>query len=447
MKFTSLISWQIFILLFTTSLFAQKESANWPQFRGPNATGISENSNLPVTWNVDTGENIKWKAEVAGLGFSCPVIWEDRLFLTTAISGLEDPEVKVGLYGDIDPVDDETVHTFKVLCYDKNNGKLLWEHTSHTGVPRVKRHPKASHANSTIATDGKYLIAFFGSEGLYCYDLNGELIWEKDLGLLRSNFFAVPEAEWGFASSPVIHKDRIIVQCDVEKNSFLASFDLATGKESWRTSRDDYPGWSTPTVHTSGGKTQIVVNGFKHMGGYDFETGKEIWKMSGAGDIPVPTPVVAHDLIFLNSAHGPLSPIFAVKLTANGDISLADKATSNDHIVWSIKKGGAYMQTPLVYGDYLYNLRGNGSLRCFEAKTGKEIYKASLKNPFSASGVAGGNHIYFSSERGKVFVIQAGPEFKLLAENDMKAICMATPAISGDVMYIRTHHYLYAIGE
>ena len=445
MKYLSFIL--LCILILSLNIFAQSGTTNWPQFRGPQARGISENSSLPTTWDVETNNNIKWKTNVPGLGFSCPVIWENKLFLTTAISGLEDPEVKVGLYGDIEPVEDETIHTWKVLCYDKSSGELIWEQTAHTGVPKVKRHPKSTHANSTIATDGKYVIAFFGSEGLYCYDLDGKLIWKKDLGVLRSNFFLAPEAEWGFASSPVIHKDRVIVQCDVEKNSFLASFELPSGKEIWRTPRDEYPTWSTPTIHTFDGKTQIIVNGYKHMGGYDFDTGKEIWQMSGGGDIPVPTPVVAHNLIFMNSAHGPVSPIYAVKPTANGDITLEENATSNDHIVWSIKKGGAYMQTPLIYSDFLYNLRGNGSLKCFEAKTGKEIYKESLKAPFSASGVAAGNQIYFSSENGKVFVVKAGPEYKILAENDMKDIIMATPAISGDVIYIRTQHYLYAIGE
>jgi len=435
------------ISLITVSLFAQSESTNWPQFRGPSARGIAEDSSPPVNWDVEKGQNIKWKTKVPGLGFSCPVIWGNRVYLTTAISGLEDPEVKVGLYGSIDPVDDKTIHTWKVLCYDINSGKLLWDQTSCTGVPKVKRHPKSTHANPTIATDGKYSIAFFGSEGLYCYDLDGKLIWKKDLGVLRSNFFVAPEAEWGFASSPVIHKNRVIVQCDVEKNSFIAAFEIKSGKEIWRTSRDEVPTWSTPTVHTFDGKTQIIVNGYKHMGGYQFEDGREIWKLSGGGDIPVPTPIVAHDLIFINNAHGKLSPIYAIKSSAEGDISLADDNTSNDHIVWSIRKGGAYMQTPLVYGDYLYNLRGNGALRCYEAKTGKEIYKESLKNSFSASGVAAGNQIYFSGERGKIFVIKAGPDFELLAENDMKDIIMATPAISGDVIYVRTNNYLYAIGE
>jgi len=445
-KSSSLIM-TLFYSIISISLFAQTESTNWPQFRGASARGIAENSSPPVTWDLEKGENINWKTVVPGLGFSTPVIWENKIFLTTAISGLEDPEMKVGLYGDIDPVEDETIHTFKVLCYNKNNGELLWEQTSCTGVPKVKRHPKSTHANPTIATNGKVVIAFFGSEGLYCYDLDGKLIWKKDLGLLDSGFFMVPEAQWGFASSPVIYRDRVIVQCDVQKNSFIAALDINSGQEIWRTSRDEVPTWSTPAVHTFEGKTQIIVNGYKHIGGYDFDSGKEIWKMSGGGDIPVPTPVIAHDLIFINSAHGKLSPIYAIKPSAKGDISLAEDATSNENIVWSIKKGGAYMQSPLVYGDYLYNLRGNGSLKCFEAKTGKEVYKESLKAPFSASAVAAGNKIYCSSERGKIFVVKAGKDFKLLAENDMLDICMATPAISGDTIYFRTQSYLIAIAD
>jgi len=318
MKKFNIFKWIFAFSLISMSLFAQTETTNWPQFRGSFARGIAETSSLPVTWDVEKGKNVKWKTEVPGLGFSSPVIWGDCIFLTTAISGLEDPELKVGLYGDIDPVEDETVHTWKILCYDKNSGELLWEQTACTGVPKVKRHPKSTHANPTIATDGKYVIAFFGSEGLYCYDHDGKLIWKTDLGVLRSNFFVAPEAEWGFASSPVIHKDRAIVQCDVQDNSFLAAFDISSGKEIWRTSRDEYPTWSTPTIHTFNGKTQIIVNGYKHMGGYDFENGKEIWKMAGGGDIPVPTPVVAHDLIFINNAHGKLSPIYAIKSSAKG---------------------------------------------------------------------------------------------------------------------------------
>ncbi|MFH2041596.1 MAG: PQQ-binding-like beta-propeller repeat protein, partial [Acidobacteriota bacterium] len=240
---------------------------------------------------------------------------------------------------------------------------------------------------------------------------------------------------------------RVIVQVDVLKDSFLASFDVATGKEIWKTAREDYPTWGTPTVYAGKDRTQIIVNGFKHTGGYDFGSGEEIWKIAGAGDIPVPTPVVAHGLVFINSAHGPQSPIFVVRLDAEGDISLQGTETSNDSIVWSIRRGGSYIQTPLIYGDYLYNLRGNGALTCYEARTGEVVYekKVGNMNSFSASGVAADGKLYFASEQGVIFVVKAGPEFEVLGENDMKDICMATPAISEGFLFVRTHHFLAAI--
>lgn len=427
----------------------EKKGVNWPSFRGQNARGISENFSTPVSWDIDNSKNIKWKTPIPGLGHSSPIIWEDRIFVTTAISGKENPELKVGLYGNIKPVDDETVHLWKVYCLDKNSGKILWEQTAHTGIPKIKRHPKSTHANPTPATDGKHVVVFFGSEGLYCYDMNGKLIWKKDFGILDSTFFLVPSAQWGFASSPVIHEGVVVVQCDVLKNSFLGAFDIKTGKEIWRTPRDEYPTWSTPTIHVGKQKIQIIVNGFKHIGGYDFKTGKELWKISGGGDIPVPTPVVAHDLIFINSAHGRMSPIYAIKLNSKGDISLKDKNTSNEYIVWSIRRGGAYMQTPLIYGEYLYNLRGNGSLECYRAKTGELIYreKSGRMASFSASGIAADGKLYFSSEEGEIFVVKAGPDFEILSVNSMNDICMATPATSEGTLFFRTHHYLVAVSD
>jgi len=450
MKFKSNLYFAILVLLLLSfSISAQeKTGVNWPSFRGVNASGIAEGFSTPVSWNLEDSKNIKWKVKTLGLGFSSPVIWGDKLFITTAISGLENPELKVGLYGSIEPVEDDTEHTWKVFCIDKKTGKIIWEKTSFVGVPKVKRHPKSTHANSSAATDGKYVVVFFGSEGLYCYDINGKLIWEKDFGVLDSGFFMVKNAQWGFASSPIIHEDKVVVQCDVQENSFIAAFDLKTGKEIWRTSRDEYPGWSTPTILKHWNKTQIVVNGFKHIGGYDFETGKEIWKMHGGGDIPVPTPVIAHNLIFINSAHGRMAPIYAIKPGAKGDITLEDE-TSNDYIVWSIRRGGAYMQTPVVYGDYLFNLRGNGSLTCFEAKTGEKVYTESVgeMDSFSASGVGADGKLYFPSEKGNVYVVKAGPEFELLSINEMNDICMASPAISEGVFFVRTHNYLVAVSD
>lgn len=441
----------LFIIYLVGNLSAgdinKKDNINWPGFRGLNADGTAEHYPTPVSWDIDKSINIKWKTAIPGLGHSSPVIWENRIFITTAVCDKAEPELKVGLYGDIESADDQIVHEWKVYCIDKNTGKILWEKTAHKGVPRVKRHPKSSHANSTPATDGKYVAAFFGSEGIYCYDMTGQLTWKKDFGVLDAAFFRVPSAQWGFASSPVIHKGVVVVQCDVLQNSFIAALDIKTGKQIWKTARDEYPTWSTPTIYDDGGQEpRVFVNGYKHIGGYDFKTGKEVWKMKGGGDIPVPTPVVAHGLIFINSAHGMMSPIYAVKLSAKGDITLKDMETTNESIAWSVKRGGAYMQTPLIYGDYLYNLQINGSLSCYKATTGESVYKENLGNmdSFSASGVAADGKLYFAGESGEIYVVKAGAAFKLLAVNSFKDTCMATPAISQGVLFFRTRHYLIA---
>lgn len=440
----------IVAILVSNILFAQDNSKfNWPSFRGSSASGVMDDAQLPTDWNVKEGENIKRKTPIPGLGHSCPVIWDDYLFVTTAISGNETEYLKVGLYGNIDPVEDSTVHQFKVFCLDKNTGEIIWERLAHEGVPGTKRHTKASHANPTPATDGKHLLAFFGSDGLYCYDFEGNLLWSKNLGKLNTGPYTDPDVEWGFASSPIIYKDKLIVQCDFLGDSFLASFDVRTGKEIWRSARDEISSWCTPTVIEVGSKTQVIVNGYQHIGAYDFDTGKEIWWMHGGGDAPVPTPVFAHNMIFINSAHGRQSPIYAIKPNAKGDVTLGLDETSNEFIAWSIKRGGAYMTTSLIYGDYLYNLKNNGLLSCFKARTGELQYKEALRpgGGISASGVASDGKLFFTSELGDVFVVKAGPVYKLLAKNPLDDICMSTPAISIGTLYFRTQHYVLAVAQ
>lgn len=420
----------------------------WPSFRGPRGLGYIENARTPVSWNADSAVNIRWKTEIPGLGHSAPVIWGDYLFVTTAKNMHSDESLKVGLYGDIDEADDNAEHEFKVYCLNKKSGKIIWEQVAHRGVPKSKRHTKASQANCTPATDGKYLVVHFGSEGLYCYDLQGKLIWKKDVGILNPGPYSDPGVEWGYSSSPIIFNKSIIVQCDVFNNAYIASLDLKTGEEIWRTSRtDEVSTWCTPAIYTDKGKTMVVANGFRHMAGYDFETGKQIWNLSNGGDAPAPTPVFVNDLIYLNSAHGKFSPVFAVRPDAEGDITLEPDSTSNKYIAWSIKRGGAYMQTPLIYRGFLYNLQVNGAFTCLDAITGEVKYRESLKDAFTASGVAADGKLYFASERGIVYVVQAGPEFKLLAENPLSDVCMASPAISGNTIYFRTQHYLIAVGQ
>jgi outer membrane protein assembly factor BamB len=427
-----------------------KPGVDWPQFRGIAAAGVADSHPLPIRWNVAAGEHVRWNVAVAGLAHSSPIVWGDQICLTTAVAIGKEEALKVGLYGDIAPVDDATPLRWEVHCFDKKSGAKRWSAVAHQGVPRIKRHPKSTHANSTLATDGRHLIAMFGSEGLFAYDLKGKLIWKKDLGVLESGFFQVPTATWGFASSPVIHDGLVIVQADVLKGSFLAAFDVATGKEIWRTERSDYPTWSTPAVHVVNGRAQIIVNGFKHVGGYDLRTGKEIWRMKGGGDIPVPTPILRRDLVFITNAHGPAAPIFAVRTSATGDISLAPGASTNDYIVWSQQREGGYMQTPLVYRDALYVCRDNGVLSVFEADTGKRLYQQRLadgRTGFSASAVAGDGKLYYTSEEGSVFVIKAGPVFEQLAENVLGETAMATPAISEGTIFFRTRTRLVAIGN
>lgn len=439
------------LVLGTISLQASEpDGINWPAFRGPNASGVAPKFSTPTIWNVETSQNLKWKTPIPGLGHSSPIIWGDKVFVTTAVSGKADDYLRVGLYGDIAPVEDTAAHKWVVYCLDKKSGKILWERVAHKGVPKIKRHTKATHANSTPATDGKHLVAFFGSEGLYCFDFSGNLIWQKDLGVLESSYFRAPGAQWGFGSSPVIYNDLVIVQCDVMQNSFLAAFNIKDGSEVWRTSRDEVPTWSTPNVHSGGGRTQIIVNGFRHIGGYDLATGKELWKLSGSGDIPVPTPVLGDGLVYLTNAHGGGAPIYAIRLNAVGNITLADTATSNEYIVWSDARNGNYMQTPLVYGDYLYTCKDGGVLTCYDAKTGKRFYRERLgtgKSGFTASPVAADGKLYHANEDGDVFVIQIGPEYKELAVNPMGEICMATPAISEGVLFFRTRGHLVAISE
>ena len=423
------------------------DHSNWPSFRGQNSAGVAEGYPTSTVWNLEKSERIHWKVPIPGLAHSSPIIWGESIFLTTTI-GEDDRTLRVGLYGDIKPVQDDSVRRWIVYRLEKKSGKIIWAKTAHTGVPKIKRHPKSTHANPTPATDGEHVIVLFGSEGLYCYDFSGSLLWKKDLGLLDSGFFVVPEAQWGFASSPIIFDNKVFVQCDVQDGSFLAAFDIEDGAEVWRTAREEVPTWCTPTIHTSERGSFLLVNGWKHIGGYDASTGKEIWKLRGGGDIPVPTPIVAHGLVFITNAHGPLSPIYAIRLGATGDISLEANATSNDHVVWSIKRGGAYMQTPLVYGDYLYSCRDNGVLSCFRARTGDLLYQERLgkgSGGFSASPVAADGKLYFSSETGDVYVVRAGPDFKLLAVNSFNEVVMATPAISEGNLYFRTRNHLIAI--
>ena len=444
----------VFALALATAAIARpQESApdldpaesSWPSFHGRFGRGRAEGHRTRVEWDVGTGDHIAWTTEIPGLSHASPVVFGDRVFVNTAVrkDGGDEP-LKVGLYGDIASVEDESAYELRLLCVSRTDGAVLWSRTAWTGVPAVKRHPKSSHAASTPATDGEYVATFYGTEGLYVFTVDGELVWEQEFGLLDSGFFRVPTAQWGFASSPVIHDGRVYVQCDVQKDSFVAAFDVETGEEIWRTERDDVPAWSTPTVHVTDARRQLVVNGWKHGGGYDLDTGAELWRIASSGDIPVPTPVAAHGLLFLTSAHGGPARILAIAEDVEGELELE---ADGERLVWMNRRFGAYMQTPIVYGDELYVCRDNGVITCWNARTGENHYRSRLSAGvgYSASGVAADGKLYYVSEEGDVHVVRAGTEFELLAINPLGETCMASPAVSQGMLLFRGRTTLVAI--
>jgi outer membrane protein assembly factor BamB len=420
--------------------------ANWPQFRGPYASGVADGQEPPITFDVKEGTNVLWKTPIPGLGHSCPVIWGDRVFLTSAVGG--NTSILTGNYGNPASVKDESKHTFQVVCLDRLAGKILWTRTVFEGVPKIKRHLKGSHANCTPATDGKRVVTCFGSEGMYCHDMDGNLLWKRDLGTLDSSFALEQEYEWGFAASPIIHEDRVILQADLSRDSFIAAYSLADGSQLWTTPRDEIPSWSTPTIWRNAKRTEIVTNASQFARGYDPTSGKELWRLDKKSEATVPTPVVTQDLAFVTSGNRPIQPVFAIKAGAAGDISLKAGESSNEHIAWGRLRGGPYMPTPIVYGEYFYTIGNSGMVTCYETASGREIYKERLGGTsYTASPVAADGRLYFVSEQGDVRVLKAGPEFELLAVNKIGEVCMATPAISGGVLFVRSKDALYAFGR
>ena len=422
---------------------------NWPQFRGHGGLGIGS-GNPPTEWDVQTQHNVLWKTPLPGLGHSAPIVCGDRVFVTTAVNADNDqPSVKTGWSGAGGASAKDTGEwTWQVLCLQLRTGKLLWTRDVHVGQPTIKRHLKASHANCTPATDGTYVVAFFGSEGLHCFDVAGRPVWKRKFGKLVSGPYDAPDLEWGFASSPVIHKGRVVLQCDCLNTNFVAILDLKTGKEIRRIDRDgEVATWSTPLVVNAAGRQQIVCNGYRQMAGYDWNTGARLWHLNGGGDVPVPTPLFANGLIYLTNGHG-RSPTYAIRPEAVGDMTPVGDDPARTGLAWWQPRSGSYMPTPLVVGKRLFTCGDNGRLEVRDAMTGALIYRQRVgtgSQTYSASAVAAGGCIYFVSERGQVTVIKQGDVFQKVATNDMRDIVMATPAISGDRLLIRGVRNLYCL--
>jgi hypothetical protein len=421
---------------------------NWPSFRGANAAGTADGKPTAVKWDAATGEGVAWKTPVEGIAVSSPIVWGNRVFVSTAIGSDTKQGIRTGQYGDVEPIADSSKHAWHLLALDKATGTVVWDKVAYEGVPKTKRHPKSSQASATPVTDGTVVIVSFGSEGLYAFDFTGKLLWKKDLGVLNAGWFFDPDYEWGIGSSPIIYKNMAIVQCDIQRGSFIAAFDTQTGKEIWRTQRDEIPSWSTPTILEVGGKAELVTQATTFTRGYDPMTGKELWKYSGNSEIAIPTPIVGPGFVVITNGYRGVQPIVALKPGATGDITLAKGETKNEHITWSTTRGGPYIPTPVIYGDYLYVLQNGGVFTAYKVATGEQVYQKRLGGTggsFSASPVAADGKVYCTSEDGDVFVIKAGPEYQELAKNAIGEVLMATPAISDGLIIFRGVKHVIAI--
>ena len=425
-------------------------AGSWPSFRGVAAAGVADGQNLPDTWNPKSGENILWRTRIPGLAHSSPVVWRNRVFLTTAVSSRGAATFKPGLYGDGDASDDRSPHKWVLLAIDTRTGAIEWQQVAYEGRPIDTRHIKSTYASATPATDGRTVVVSFGSQGVYAYDVNGTFRWKVDLGHMKVGAYDIPSYEWGPASSPILFDDLVILQVDTHLDSFLLALDAATGAVRWKTERDELPSWGTPTVAATNAGYELVTNGSNFVRGYDPRTGEELWRLGPSSKITAPTPIFSDGLFVVASGRAPERPIFVVKPGARGDLTLKDGESSSDAVVWSRTGRGSYMPTPLAYRGILYVLANNGVLDAYDLKTGTEIYRQRLPvvgSGYSASPVAADGKIYLSGEDGDLLVVAAGREFRHLATNPMGELLMATPALSDGVMFVRASEHLFAIGR
>jgi hypothetical protein len=434
------------LLLLLVAIFSRPATAqeNWPQFRGALSLGISDNQNLPDTWT--STENVAWKTDIKGRGWSSPIVWGDKIFVTSVVNLGDDQAPKKGLYfGGEQKQPPQAEHQWNVVCLDLNDGHIVWEQTAYAGVPATTIHIKNSYASETPVTDGERVYAFFGNVGLYCYDLDGKLIWKHEVEPHKTRY------GWGTAASPVLYQDRLYLVNDNEEESYLVALDAKTGEQVFRVERDEKSNWATPYVWKNSQRTELVVPGTGKIRSYDLD-GKPLWELGGMSSITVATPYSQDDLLYVSSGYvlDKKKPLYAIKPGANGDITLADDAMSNEYIAWCAKMGGPYNPTSLLYGDKIYVLYDQGFFAAFDAKTGAKVYpKKRIPDGkgFTASPWAYDNKIFCLNEDGVTFVIAAGNEFEILhtnplAEDDMG---MATPAIVGDKLLLRTSARLYCI--
>jgi len=425
------------------SLINTSSAANWPQWRGADGSGVSTEKNLPSDWNLS--KNIKWKTPISGRGHSSPIVWENKIFLTTAVEGDVVPGAKAVKHMDgdkeflhPDSVGADRKHSFKVIGLDRQSGKVLWESVAWEGTPYDNRHRKSSYAASTPATDGKLVYAFFGTEGLYAYDFNGKLAWKAMLGNLGT-------VGMGTGTSPILYENLVIVQCDEENGaaSFIVAVDKKTGKEVWKTPRKVQVSWSTPLLVHTAKRAELITSGTESIIAYDPATGKELWTHKGVESNAIPSPVANSDVAFLVAGF-PAKIAMALKLGGSGDL------TGSASEVWKYSKGTAYVPSPILYQDYLYIMTDRGILTCLDARTGEVKYEGGripIPATFTASPVAFDGKILLTSEDGDTFIIKAGPKHEVLGTNSVGEPVYASPAIADGRIFIRGEHNLYCIGS
>jgi len=438
----------LFISFWSVGRSGQCDEADWPQFRGPGSRGIADHPGLPDRWSET--ENVVWKQAIPGQGWSSPIAVGNRIFVTTVTQSEGEPVIaKAGLYfGGEQRAAPPVTHQWRVLCLELSSGKVLWEQTLHEGVPPQPRHIKNSYASETPVTDSEFVYVAFGDIGLFCLTLDGKLVWTKELPSPPTRL------GWGPAASPVVEEDRLFYVSDNEEASFLLALDKRTGKEIFKISRDEKSNWSTPYIWKNSLRTELIVPGSNKVRSYDLD-GKLLYEFGGCSSITIATPYAEGDMLYVSSGYvlDPKRPIFAVRPGASGDISLADKATSNEWIVWCQKQEAPYNPTTLAYKDTLFVLYDRAILATFDAKTGEKKLEREriLKGKsFTASPWAANNRVYFLNEYGETFVYSAGEKCELLYSNrltDEESLYMATPAIVGNRLLIRSSCSLYCIGQ
>jgi outer membrane protein assembly factor BamB len=417
---------------------------NWPQFRGPGSKGIATGDGLPDRWSAT--ENVAWKSDLPGRGWSSPIVWGNRVVLTTVVNSGMSEEPKKGLYfGGNRPTPPDSIHQWKVMCLDLETGRIIWERQVHEGQPQSAIHLKNSFASETPVTDGKHIFCYFGNVGMFCFDMEGNEVWRKKFEPRQTRF------GWGTSSSPVLHGDRLYVVNDNDEDSYLLALERQSGREAWRVSRDEKSNWSTPFIWQNERRIEIVTPGTGNVRSYDLD-GNLLWSLAGMSSITIATPYEHKGLLYLSSGYvqDALRPIYAIRPGAAGDISLAEDQTSNEWIAWCQRKAAPYNPSTMTYDDRLFVLYDRGLLACLNTRSGDSVYEPQrLPNgrAFTSSPWAYDGKVFCLNEDGETFVVKAGDKFELLhtnplAEDDM---CMATPAIAGDRLLIRTSARVYCI--